>query len=420
MLRTILILILICLPTLFLTVSAQTVESLKSKIDEKNNQIENLEKEITQFQKEIDTTGKQAQTLQNTIKTLDITRSKLNANIQVTENKIDSTNLTIERLALEIENKKEGIGENINAVKASLREIKRYDDTSLIETLLNYKSITDFWEEQARIEQFERGVQEKVATLKELKSDLENKKSETEIQKNKLVELKLDLADQKTIVDVNKKEKSNLLTQTKNTEANFKKLLKEKEALRAAFEKELRSFESELRIAIDPKSIPPAGKGILSWPLDSILVTQHFGNTSFSKTVLAYNGQGHNGVDFRASPGTKIKSALSGTIAGTGNTDTTCPGASYGKWVLVNHSNGLSTLYAHLSLIKVSKGAEVATGDILGYSGNTGYSTGPHLHFSVFASQGVKIIERQSRVCGSTYTMPVADLKAYLDPLIYL
>ncbi|MDQ3014888.1 MAG: M23 family metallopeptidase, partial [bacterium] len=132
------------------------------------------------------------------------------------------------------------------------------------------------------------------------------------------------------------------------------------------------------------------------------------------------NGSGHNGIDLGVPIGTAIKSAGVGEVVASGDTDTVCPRASYGKWVLIKHSNGLSTLYAHLSLIKVSAGQAVESGSIIGYSGNTGYSTGPHLHFTVYASQGVQVVNRPSQACGGTYTMPVADLKAYLNPLSYL
>lgn len=420
MLRSIFILFLICVISPFFDVHGQTVESIKSKIEDKNNQIAELEKEITQYQKELNATSKQTKTLQSTIKTLDLTKDKLNTNTRITENKIETTNLTIDKLALEIKNKEKGIETNTKALKSTIKQIQQSDDKSIIEALLQYRLIADFWNEQEQTEKFQKSIQVRVSELKQLKNDLENKALETKKQKNKLIELKQDLVDQKLIIEANKKEKNSILAQTKNTEAEYKKILKEKEDLRKAFEQELRAFEADLRIVIDPKSIPKAGKGILMWPLDSVFITQHFGNTAFSKTTLAYNGQGHNGVDFRSPLGSRVKSADSGVIEGVGDTDLACPGASYGKWIMVKHSNGLSTLYAHLSLIKVTKGQIVVTGDILGYSGNTGYSTGPHLHFSVFASQGVRIMDRQSRVCGKTYTMPIADLKAYLDPLIYL
>ena len=198
------------------------------------------------------------------------------------------------------------------------------------------------------------------------------------------------------------------------------KNISRKKAISEAFEKELLKFESELKLAIDPKSIPPAGIGILSWPLDKILITQYFGNTDFAIKTNAYKGKGHNGVDFQAAPGTKVKASLDGIVVGAGDTDKVCRGASFGKWVLLKHNNGLSTIYAHLSLITVAEGQTVKTGNIIGYSGNTGYSTGPHLHFGVYASQGVQVMNKQSLVCGGVYRMPIADLRAYLDPILYL
>lgn len=168
--------------------------------------------------------------------------------------------------------------------------------------------------------------------------------------------------------------------------------------------------------------MPPAGKGVLAWPLPTIRITQYFGNTEFAKSG-AYSGKGHNGVDFGASIGTEVKAALSGTVIGTGNTDQFKGCYSYGKWVLIRHENGLTTLYAHLSLIKVAKGQSVSTRETIGYSGNTGYSTGPHLHLTVYASQGVEIVRlgdiKKITNCGNAY-IPVAPLNAYLNPLDYL
>ena len=118
---------------------------------------------------------------------------------------------------------------------------------------------------------------------------------------------------------------------------------------------------------------------------------------------------------------------LSGTIIGTGDTDLTCSGASYGRWVLIRHNNGLSSLYAHLSIIRASEGQVVKTGDVIGLSGGfpgavgAGYSTGPHLHVSVYASAGVKVDRLPSKTCGGrTFTLPLAALNAYLDPMDYM
>ena len=119
--------------------------------------------------------------------------------------------------------------------------------------------------------------------------------------------------------------------------------------------------------------------------------------------------------------GTEILAAAGGVVEGAGDTDLTCKWASYGRWVMIRHGNGLATLYAHLDLIKVSEGQVVNAGDLIGYSGNTGYSTGPHLHFTVFASQGVQVSSLKSQACaGATYRIPIAPRDAYLDPQVYL
>lgn len=154
-------------------------------------------------------------------------------------------------------------------------------------------------------------------------------------------------------------------------------------------------------------------------------ITQYFGNTSFSTAnPQVYNGAGHNGVDFSAPTGTPIEAALTGTVMDTGNTDAVPGCYSFGKWVLIKHSNGLATLYAHLSSIGVSKGQAVATGDVIGNSGMTGYATGPHLHFAVYASQGVSVMSLAeyrgaTSPCASA-KMPVAPKDAYLNPMSYL
>lgn len=397
------------------------IDELKLKITNQNTQIEEIEKEIDGYQAQLEIVGTEKKSLESAVKTLDISRKKIGANINLTQNRISATSLTINKLALDIDEKKLKLTENSLAVAKSIRSMDFIESDSLVEKLLTYDNLSDFWNEVEELQRFQTGVRDKMRELSNTKKELEEKRDESEEKKHDLTGFKNELSNQKKVLDVARKEKDSLLTVTKNKESNYKTLIEEKEALRAAFEKELFEFESQLRLVIDPTSIPPVGEGVLLWPLDSITITQYFGNTKFATAnPQVYNGGGHNGIDLRASQGTRVKSALTGTVEGTGNTDSVCPNASYGKWILIKHNNGLSTLYAHLSFISVVKGDKVSTGDIIGYSGNTGYSTGPHLHFTVYASQGVEIRNLKSRVCSGTYTLPLAGFKAYLNPLSYL
>ena len=155
-------------------------------------------------------------------------------------------------------------------------------------------------------------------------------------------------------------------------------------------------------------------------------ITQYFGNTSFSTAnPQIYNGKGHNAIDIAAIDGTPVLSALAGVVLGTGDTDKARGCYSFGKWVMIIHGNGLSTLYSHLSSIDVSKDQTVYTGQVIGLSGQTGYATGPHLHFGVYATEGTQIMRlgdfRNGVKTGcATAVMPVATLDAYLNPLSYL
>ncbi len=89
---------------------------------------------------------------------------------------------------------------------------------------------------------------------------------------------------------------------------------------------------------------------------------------------------GHNGVDFHASKGTAVVAAAAGTVIISRSSGWN---GGYGQYVVIKHANGTQTLYAHLSGNTVSEGQEVYQGQLIGYSGATGKSFGPHLHFEV-------------------------------------
>lgn len=406
------------------TANAAIIDELKQDIADRNTKIEGLEREIEAFQTELVEIGEEKQTLQTAVRILDISRNKLSTDIQITENRIYSTGLQINQLGIEIEEKEERIVQNTATVAKAIRTIHEIESQSLIEALLTHDNLADFWDEVETLQQFQIVMRKELTRLVAFKNDLEKKIFQSENKKQDLTGFKSELGDQKKVLDISRQTKDTLLKTTKNKESNYKKLLDEKIKLREQFEQELFDFESQLKIAIDPESIPPAQSGILVWPLKDIKITQYFGNTKFaSENPQVYSGKGHNGVDFRAAPGTKVKAALGGVVTAWGNTDAVRGCYSYGKWVLIKHNNGLSTLYAHLSHISVQKNEEVKTGSIIGYSGNTGYSTGPHLHFTVYATQGMRIVKlgdiKKITNCAEI-SIPVADPKAYLNPLSYL
>lgn len=400
---------------------ADEAADIQARIDQRASDIKALEKEIAGYQTQLNTLAGQKSTLTAAIQALTITEKKLKADIAVTNEKIDATTLRIKQLSSEIGTTQETIDDNTRVIFASFRAMNEEGQHSTIEILLSSRSLGQAVDGISQLAVLEGNIRDKITELAAAKTNLEGRKKSTETAKADLLKLQKQIQDQRAVVVANQSEKNALLKQTKNSEAAYAKLLTDKQALKESFEKEVLQYESELKLVVDKGKLPSAGTSVLSWPMDNIYITQYFGNTPFATAnPQIYNGSGHGGIDMRASVGTPIKAARSGTIVGVANTDIIRGCYSFGKWVMVRHDNGLSTLYAHLSVQSVSVGQTVTTGQVIGYSGNTGYSTGPHLHFSVYATDGVEIkLFTSSKNCKGA-TIPLAVLSAYLNPLSYL
>lgn len=401
------------------------VERLQEQITESNSRLSEIEKEIAELENELQKVGAEKSTLQQSINRLELERQKVQADIAYTQNKIGATDLEITELSYKIIDATNTIERNEAVIASILRDIREKDDDPLILSLLRYNNLSSFWDEIASLTQVRDTMGNEVAILAEQKDLLEERRGEQTNKREDLIDLKNQYSDQNRILTQNKSAKDRLLAETRNEEAIYQARLAEQKAAYEQILAEMRKYESELQFILDPTTIPNSGTQVFNWPLAEILVTQYFGGTEFAaRNASAYGGRAyHPGVDFNAAVGTKILAPLSGTVRATGNTDAVPGCYSWGKWTLVDHANGLSTLYAHQSVISVSPGQTVQTGEVIGYTGNTGFTTGPHLHFTVYAKDGVSVRKfsdiKAVTSCGPA-TTPVAATDAYLDPMSYL
>jgi murein DD-endopeptidase MepM/ murein hydrolase activator NlpD len=426
-----------------ITYAQADTSGIQSQIDAHNQQIADLQKEIAQYQAQLNTLGAQHQTLQSAIKTIDVSRQQTSTQIKVTQNKMDASSLRLQQLSGQITQKEYQIQLDRKSVEQSLRDLHFADGDSMMERIFASGSLADAWSSADTALAVSDALRANAAELAGITAQLGAEKADESSTRDILARLNAELAAQKHSLDVNKAAKDTLLNQTKSQESSYQSLIAQKKAQEKAFEAELSQLQAQLK-SVSQASIPVVQTGVLAWPYSPTFaascaskagalgnakcVTQWFGNTAFAASG-AYNGSGHNGIDIGMPVGTPIQAALSGTVLGTGNTDLShsASGAqcySFGKWVMVKHANGLATLYAHLSQIGVSAGQSVTTGQTIGYSGMTGYATGPHLHFGVYASAGVQIMTLSQfkgavTPCANA-TMPVAPLNAYLNPMSYL
>ncbi len=415
-------LLLVTPPSVF---AQSEIDKLRNEIDSRSNRLSEIEAEIAKFEADLKVVGSEKKTLQSAINQLELERKKVNAEISRTENLITSTDLQINKLVLEMDKTEKKVAETKSAISEIIRSEYKSDDNSLIELLLGNEKLSDFWSVYQAQNDIRSSLADKVTELGSFHSLLDEQRGDNQDKRSDLTSLKDQYSDQNEVLTSNKQERAKLLEVTKNEEKNYQQLLASKESAREQILKEMRDFESKLQFILDPNTIPTSGTKVFNWPLEKIIITQYFGGTEFAaRNAGIYGGRAyHPGVDFGTPRGTPILAPLSGTVRATGNTDLVPGCYSWGKWTLVDHPNGLTTLYAHQDVISVTPGQKVTTGEAIGYSGSTGYSTGPHLHFTLYASKGVSVRQfneiKSVTSCGAAST-PVAATDAYLDPMLYL
>jgi murein DD-endopeptidase MepM/ murein hydrolase activator NlpD len=411
---------------------AQTATSsltdIQSQIDAQNTQISELNTQIAQYQTQLNATDKQKQTLQNQLNQISLTLKKTGTSITLSQKQIDATQLEIQELASEINAKQASIESDNDALAQSIRSIEETESVPLAVALLSDTNISDAWNDIDETETVRDAFNAQAATLKADQTALASSKSAAAEKQTQLVETKQTLQTQQGSLTATKAAQNDLLSQTKAKEANYQALIAQKKAQEANFEQDLLDLKASANQMVTAGEITTASPGVLQWPISgAITVTQFFGDTGFASAHAAlYSGHGHDGLDIQAPIGTPVHAALSGTVIGFGNTDATkgCQGGSFGKWIMLQHQNGLNTMYAHLSQINVTQGETVSTGDVIGYSGETGYATGPHLHFGVYVSSVTQIVPLGQVTKGtapcSKAIMPVPPVSGYLNPLNYL
>lgn len=405
--------------------SAAEIAELENEINDRNQRLQEIEQEIAAFEASLREVGGERESLEQAIRQLELERNKISAEIERTQNRIDTADLTINKLNSEIDTAAARIATLQDGLAHNIRSDYQDSQQSMVLLLLGNDTLAEFWNDLEVKESIQSNITEQVNTLHELQAQLLDKEAQTQAQRQSLVSLREQYSNQTSVLAVNRAETNELLQATKSEEATYQQLLADKRAMRQQLESEMREFESRLQFILDPTTIPTAGTQVFNWPLDSVRITQYFGGSEFAKrNPGVYGGRAyHPGVDFGVPRGTPLKAPLTGTVRATGDTDLVPGCYSWGRWTLLDHANGLSTLYAHQDLITVSPGQKVQTGDVIGYSGNTGYSTGPHLHFTVYVKDAVSVRQfneiRTTTSCGSAKT-PVAATEGYLDPIQYL
>lgn len=388
------------------TIFADEIDDLKQLIEQKEEEIRKLREQAEQYQQAVGEKQEEAETLEDRVIAFNRQIRSLESDIAVNEQSISSLNLQIIRTELQIQTQEEAIVRNKEHITTLIREIAAYDNEDMVELLLKYEDFSEFYNQVAYREALNDGLKDRLEALQMLRETLEDERLQLAGKKAELEKLRQALAARKEIVEEQRAERAALLRQTRNDERRYSNLLADVREKQDEVQRQIFELEDRLRRTLNPDLIPAAIPGTLLWPAEGI-VSQGYGCTEFAQTSKAYPTCFHNGVDIAAGMGTPIYAAREGTVIAVENAP-----YAYGKWIAIEHDNGLITMYGHLSLQSVRVGQVVERGGVIGYMGSTGYSTGPHVHFTVFAPGS--FTTQPSKISG------ILPIGATLDPMGYL
>lgn len=409
-------------------VLAAAPQELKNSISKKAEDLKKINEQIQGVQKNLEETKEEQKTLKKEIGKVSGQLNQLELGIKSSEIFIEKLALETESLGYDISDLEERIKDKKEAVAGALRELQEKDEETPLRIFLKNKNLAESVFEVQSLADIGNNLSERIGEMRDSKIQLEEKLEEAAGKKREKEVEGVNLKNKKIIVEEIKNGKQSLLENTKNQEKIYQKNLKELEKNREEIADEIDKLEEELRLKIDPSALPGFRPGALAVPVP---IPPADGDLSLGQKhgFTRNNGKRyHNGLDFGAPMGTPIFSAESGKVIAVGDQDNyktngkkLCWRGAYGKFVLIKHENNLTTLYAHMSLWTVKVGDSVKRGEVIGYVGNTGRSTGPHLHFTVYSSQTIPPATdgfyegtRSSRICGP---LPVGG---DLDPGKYL
>ena len=218
--------------------------------------------------------------------------------------------------------------------------------------------------------------QKVIDDLQALQAEIEEKKTGLEASKADLEAAKASLESQKRQLSSQRDEANKLVREIDDNAAEYQATLKDLEAEERRIEQQVKQLQKQLeeQMAAEGKNYNTNPGGYI-WPVDSRYITSTVGGRSSPGGVGSTN---HKGTDIgRVGYTSPVYAAKAGTVIVAQHS------SSYGNYVVISHGTGNTTLYAHMSSIKVSVGTYVQQGQTIGITGSTGHSTGPHLHFEL-------------------------------------
>jgi murein DD-endopeptidase MepM/ murein hydrolase activator NlpD len=345
----------------------QRIEHKREQIDQAKQKEGVLSTDIAQFSTRIESLQGEISATQTRLDRAQASLDRQKAKLLEVRDQLEQARDRLESLRRELETARK-------VLAARLVEIYKADPPDALTVVLQSDGFGDLLEQAEfleRISDQDREITDEVRRLRDRARDQAVKLADLEEREQLAAERILAERDQIAQAQGQLVASRDELASTR---ADKRGVLAQVREQRGILEDDLASLEAEqAKVAAALQGSPAPGpvkqgSGQLIWPLSGPVVGA-FGE--------ARPGHTHAGIDIAVPEGTPIRAADSGRVALMGYV------GGYGNYTCIQHTGSLSTCYAHQSSFATSNGANVSQGQVIGYSGNTGNSTGPHLHFEV-------------------------------------
>ena len=376
--------------TAALTLSLLPVETHAASSAEIQKEIDALEAKNAEIQKQIDAVQSQYNANYNDMKSIVEQKSAIDQEITLLNSKVDTTNEQIaaySQLIADTQEELDAAQEDLRKLSEEHRErvrvMEEQGKLTYWQVIFEANSFTDLLDRINMVEEINASDRKRIEEMRIAADIVTATQINLESEKGQLEEVRVQLAADEAALQKKRTESDDVLRELEKKSEEFELLMAESEILQEDLMQEIAAKEKELKeakydeylakLALQGENPPSDATWIT--PVSGWKLTSPFGMRTHP---ILKTQRMHNGIDMACAQGTPIYATRAGTV-----TTASYQAGGAGYYVSINHLDGFSSVYMHMTNYVVSAGQSVSQGQLIGYVGSTGLSTGPHLHFGI-------------------------------------
>jgi len=354
------------------------LSTVSETVYDKQHQLQGLNGQIIATRTQIRQLLDQEHALQAQIAAMDAQLASVQAQIDQESAKLVVLGQQVDQAKEQLAQKQAELAKHIADFGHRMRIMYKSGQVSGLELVFSAANFTDLMNRIFFFNDIVREDRRQLTELQKERAAIEVMKADLEAKQAEQAQVVKQIKDQKAQLQTVRDQRAAREQQIAAIEAQFQRQLAEMQAQRAALQEQIAALVRE--------SYRARSSGKWKWPMDGV-ITQGFGCTSYPFEPYEPSCPSkhfHSGIDIAADYGTPVHAADGGIVH---NFTMGCSWGSglcgYGRYVVIVHAGGFTTLYGHLSSWAVGDGVQVDKDTVIGYEGSTGNSTGPHVHFEM-------------------------------------